>query len=96
MRTYRQDSDDTKAYFFDWSEQLEKDAIGTRTGEPSISTSAWSVTGMTAANATINGSVTRVELSGGSVDTSYKVENKITTSKGLVHTKSFYVLVVNK
>jgi hypothetical protein len=96
MRTYRQDSDDTKPYVIDWSDQLEEDVIGTSVADVTISSSVWTVSGMTSANETISNALVRTELSGGSVGTSYKVENKITTSQGLVHTKSFYVLVVNK
>lgn len=95
MRTYRQDSDDTKAYTHDWSSQIAADAEGT-VAHPTISSSVWTVATLTVTDETIQGYITRAEFSGGVVGTSYKVENKITTSQGLVHTKSFYIQVVNK
>lgn len=96
MRTYRQDSDDARNYAHDWSSVLDSDAEITGV-DVSISSSDWTVaSGLTGAGAAIDGESTYIKLSGGSVGTAYKVENKITTSAGMVHTKSFYVLVVNK
>lgn len=96
MRTYRQDSDDTKSYTHDWSNQIAEDIKGTNSVNPTITASVWTVSTLTVSNESISGYCTRAEFSGGVVGTSYKVENKITTSQGLVHTKSFYIQVVNK
>jgi hypothetical protein len=96
MRTYRQDSDDTRLYDLNWSDQLASDTEITGVSA-TISSSAWSVaSGLTGAGATVDGKYTYIKLSGGTVNTTYKVENEITTSGGLTHTKSFQVQVVVK
>ena len=95
MKTYRQDSDDIRNYEHTWYQELARDAEITGT-DVTISSSSWTVSTLTTSGATIDGKRTYVKISGGTAGTQYKVENQITTSAGLKHTKSFYILVVNK
>ena len=59
-----------------------------------IASSSWSVaSGLTGSADTYTGISTQITLSGGTVDTQYKVSNTVTTSLGEVIKRSFKVLV---
>ena len=89
MRTIRKDSDDIIREGIDWSDQLVS-------GETILS-SSWTVgQGLTGGLAAYGSTYSDIDLSGGTVGSTYKVTNSITTSEGLSYTKSFKVQVVNK
>jgi hypothetical protein len=89
MRTYRKDVDDKIRQGIDWSDRLiEGDAI---------TVSEWTVgNGLTATDASFDDYYSDIDLSGGTVGTTYKATNKVTTTNGLVYSKSFLIQVVEK
>lgn len=89
MRTYRKDTDDKIRRGVDWSDRLIE-------GDEIVS-SEWTVeNGLTATDASFDSYYSDIDLSGGTVGVTYKATNKVTTSNGLVYSKSFLVQVVQK
>ena len=89
MRTIRKGVQEEIAEGFDWSDRL-------LSGE-TIAASSWQVDfGLTGGNAVFDDTTSEIEITGGTVDTSYKVQNEVTTSDGLVYQKSFKVLVAER
>lgn len=89
MRTIRKDPDEEFIEGFDWSDRLVTDET--------LSASVWEVaSGLTGSGATYTDTETQIELTGGTVGTSYLVTNRVTTSNGAVYQRSFKALVVNR
>ena len=89
MKTLRKGLDEEIAEGFDWSDHLEVNEI--------LEASTWIVdAGITAGDATYDNFTTELVISGGSQNETYKVQNQVTTSAGLVYEKSFKVLVVER
>ena len=89
MTTFIKDPDAVLDYSVDWSKWLAGDQI---------QTSAWSVSDPTleAADDANTGTRTTVWLSGGTVNQSYTVTNRITTSEGRTDDRSFVIQVQDR
>ena len=89
MKTIRKGLDEEIAEGFDWSDHLEVNEI--------LEASTWTIdAGLTGSDATYDNFTTEIVLSGGTQNDTYKVQNEVTTSAGLVYEKSFKVLVVER
>jgi hypothetical protein len=72
---YEKDPEEVLDYGFDYS--------GWMPSGDSILNSTWTVdAGLTSASPTISGTQTSIVLSGGTLDTTYEVKNKIVTTPG--------------
>jgi len=88
MRIFSQDPNATLDYIVDWSSWLE-------TGD-TISTSIWTADiGITTTSPTSTSDTATIWLSGGTVDTLYKITNRITTVGGRTSERSFKVLITD-
>jgi hypothetical protein len=88
MIEFKRDPSAVKDYGFDWASWLSS-------GD-TISTSVWSAGACTVTSAAIvNSSTTMAFISGGTVDETYRVTNRITTAQGRVEEMSFSMPVIN-
>lgn len=84
--------DETKDYSLDWSKDIGTDVIA------NSSNSTWSVSpsGVNITQSSlVNGTLTTVWVSGGTVGQVYDIKNSITTTAGRELTKVFRLLVVS-
>ncbi len=89
MTRFLKDPDAVLDYGFDWSDWLAD-------GE-TISTSTWTVeTGITKDSDSKSDTATIIWLSGGTVETTYIIANKIVTSAGRTDERSFSILMVQR
>jgi len=89
MTRFLKDPDAVLDYGFDWSDWLAD-------GE-TISTSTWTVeTGITKDSDSKSDTATIIWLSGGTVETTYMITNKIITSASRTDERSFQILMVQK
>ena len=87
MKGFVKDPDATLDYGFDWTLWLDGD---------NITTSTWIVesgVSIEAGSEQFNSKITSVYLSGGSVDSNYKVTNRITTDSGRTDDRSFMLRI---
>lgn len=90
MRTVRKAPEEVIVEGFDWSDRMDP-------ATDYIADSEWTIdAGLTGSAATFTKSQTQLDLSGGTVNETYKVSNTMTTSTGLVYVKSFLVLVADR
>ena len=89
MRTYRKGTSETIRRGIDWSDRLiEGDQIAE---------SSWTVAqGITAEDSAFDGTYADIDLSGGTVNTTYRLTNEVDTSEGLTYERSFDVIVVDR
>ena len=89
MNTFLKDPDAKLTYGFDWSDWLALDET--------ISASSWIVpSGLSQSGTEMNATSTAIVLSGGSVETSYIVTNRIVTASGLQEDRSFILKVIER
>ena len=89
MRTYRKGINEEIRRGIDWSDRLiEGDTL---------STSSWTVgQGLTGDDATFDDIYSDINISGGTVGTTYTVTNDVVTTEGLSYTRSFKIQVVTR
>ena len=88
MKLFKKDPSAILDYSIDWSLWLDGDTI---------STSSWTVPqGLTKASETNNSTTATVWLSGGTVDQTYTVTNRITTANGRTDERSILIKVVDR
>lgn len=89
MKRYVKDPDAALDYGFDWSKWLD-------TGEV-VAISEWEVaSGLTGSMQVNTGTVTQIRLSGGVLNQTYSVVNRITTSSGQVDDRTLLITVRDK
>ena len=92
LKTFIKDPDSKLDYTLDWSKWLGSDTISTSTWlfDPS--------TGLTDTAPTVDTAAKRttVFLAGGSVGTTYRVTNRITTAAGRIVDRSFNLLIAER
>ena len=89
MRTFRKGVNEEIREGWDWSDRL--------IDGDSVTASSWVVdTGITTANAVFDETSSDIDISGGTVNTTYRLTNLVTTSKALDYERSFKVQVVER
>ena len=88
MKLFKKDPSAILDYSIDWSLWLDGDTI---------QSSSWTVPqGLTKASETNNNSTTTVWLSGGTLDQTYTVTNRITTANGRTDERSILIKVEDR
>ena len=89
MKTIRKGVGEEIAEGFDWSDRLESGDV--------ITDSVWFVdAGLNGLNAAFDNASTEIELTSGSEGEQYKVQNQVTTARGLIYERSFMCLVASR
>jgi hypothetical protein len=89
MREIRKGVNEEIREGWDWSDRLIDGDL--------IVSSSWEVdTGITGGNAAFSINTSDIDISGGTVNTSYRLTNLVTTSNGMDYERSFKVLVVER
>lgn len=88
MPQYLKDPDAVLDFVVDWSDWL--------VAGDSIVESEWISEGLTTATPSLDGAKATVWLSGGTVGTTYKVTNRVTTSAGRIDDRTLEVLVIER
>lgn len=89
MRTVRKGVNEEIREGFDWSDRLIDGAV--------LSGSSWEVdSGITADNAAYGDFSSDIDISGGTVNTTYRLTNLVTTDEGMSYERSFKVMVVER
>jgi hypothetical protein len=86
MKTIRKSALEELFEGFDWSDRLD---------DETISTSSWTIdAGLSYGTPTFDDTSTEIEITGGTVNTTYQCQNLITSSGGAKYQRSFKVIVV--
>lgn len=87
---YEKRAAEVKDYGFDWSDRLLVNGVAGDT----ISTSTWVVeTGITKDSDTDTDTTTTIWLSGGTAGVEYTLTNRVVTTQGRTHERSFLVTI---
>lgn len=89
MNEYTKDPDSDVFIGLDWTDWLEEAQI--------ISTSEWIIPdGLTGASAQSDGWITKIKISGGTLNAVYECVNRITTSAGETEDRTIRVKMLHK
>ncbi|MEE9540464.1 MAG: hypothetical protein V3V85_03095 [Candidatus Thorarchaeota archaeon] len=89
MKTFRKGVNEEIRQGFDWEDRL--------VNGDKLSSSSWEVAaGITGANSVFADTTSDIDISGGTVNTTYRLTNLVTTSEGLDYERSFQIQVVER